>query len=484
MAIVGLGIGLTFTCRFMRRKIWFVLDGGLARPNGGKALLARGGGVLFGFVVLVIALAWAIFSWWPPIARFLTAAGQPMLWLEGISIWPTIVLRIAIVVLCLLLLFHSRRWLNKDFWKLADEMKMEPALRRVMWAEEEIASTKSPWTRLVSYFNYRMWDDDRWVYADQSMSPYLLRFWGPYMYQSRSKARVFRVWTYVVIFFVLWGILELVFGNPPIPTRGLWAFSLYTLASWVLNVATLFLTLFVADATFLTWRVINALRRETDRSFEDTSLEATPEEVGMGIAAAATQAELDRETTGARPPDASNAPTGAKPSIWTDATLSKFGSRIGLPPADLEHWVDLVFLSKRTKTITTLIYLPFIIVALVIVSRSRLFANYAPSLPEILVMTLALLIVTVSAMALRQAAEASRAKAHRRLNDQIMLAKQSGEGESRGAQLELLSHRMDELNEGALTPFSQQPLLRAMLLPLGSFGGTALVEYLLLPGLS
>ncbi len=99
-------------------------------------------------------------------------------------------------------------------------------------------------------------------------------------------------------------------------------------------------------------------------------------------------------------------------------------------------------------------------------------------------MALALLVVTGSAVALRQAAEASRAKAHRRLADQIMLAKQSGGGERRGAQLELLSRRVDELNEGALTPFSQQPLLRAMLLPLGSFGGTALAEYLLLPGLS
>ncbi len=100
-------------------------------------------------------------------------------------------------------------------------------------------------------------------------------------------------------------------------------------------------------------------------------------------------------------------------------------------------------------------------------------------------MALGLLVVTGSAIALRQAAEiASRAKAHRRLNDQIMLARQSAAGEHRAVQLELLSHRIDELNEGALTPFSQQPLLRAMLLPLGSFGGTALVEYLLLPGLS
>jgi hypothetical protein len=81
-------------------------------------------------------------------------------------------------------------------------------------------------------------------------------------------------------------------------------------------------------------------------------------------------------------------------------------------------------------------------------------------------------------------AEASRAKVHRRINDQIMLARQSPAGEHRAAQLELLSRRVDELNEGALTPFSQQPLLRAMLLPLGSFGGTALLEHLLLPGLS
>jgi hypothetical protein len=180
----------------------------------------------------------------------------------------------------------------------------------------------------------------------------------------------------------------------------------------------------------------------------------------------------------------SNVLPAEKQSIWPDATLTKFDLRVGLPPADLVHWIDLVFISKRTKTITTLIYLPFIVVALVIVSRSRLFANYAPSVPEMLVMALALLIVIASAIALRQAAEALRARAHRRLNDQIMLAKKSEDGERRAAQLELLSRRVEELHEGALTPFSQQPLLRAMLLPLGSFGGTALLEYLLVPGLS
>jgi hypothetical protein len=44
--------------------------------------------------------------------------------------------------------------------------------------------------------------------------------------------------------------------------------------------------------------------------------------------------------------------------------------------------------------------------------------------------------------------------------------------------------RIEELRDGTFTPLSQQPLVRAMLLPIGNFSGTALLEYLLLPGLS
>jgi hypothetical protein len=47
-----------------------------------------------------------------------------------------------------------------------------------------------------------------------------------------------------------------------------------------------------------------------------------------------------------------------------------------------------------------------------------------------------------------------------------------------------LLRRVDELREGAFSPFSQQPMVRAMLLPLGSLGGTALLQYLFLPGFS
>ncbi len=429
-AIIVLGLGVTASCKFLRRKTWSLLEPFLEAPASRIGLIARAAVLFGGLGLLIVGIAWTIVKCWQPAAAWLTddGDGQPMIWLNGISIWPTIVLRAAIWVLCLVLFVHAFRWLSKDFDRVATSMGVKDFWDHLEHTERNRQGR--PWTRFLRYFSYPM--------RKGTASDYKERFWGPYIYQGTWPARISRTVAAVVAFFALWGVLELVFGNPPTPTRGPTSFWFYTGISALLNATTLFLTLFVADATLLYRQVIKALVEETDN----------------------------------------------RPNVWPDATLSKFDDRVGLPQGDLEHWVDLVFISKRTKCITTLIYFPFIVVALVIISRSGLFANYAPSLPEMLVMALGLLVVTGSAIALRQAAEASRGKAHRRLNDQIMRAKQSQAGDYRATQLELLSHRVEELNEGALTPFTQQPLLRAMLLPLGSFGGTALVEYLLLPGLS
>ena len=104
--------------------------------------------------------------------------------------------------------------------------------------------------------------------------------------------------------------------------------------------------------------------------------------------------------------------------------------------------------------------------------------------PATVTVSLGVLIVIGCAVALRQSAEASRAKARRRLADQLIVARKTEDGGRLAAQLEMLLKRVEELHDGAFSPLSQQPLVRAMLLPLGSLGGTALLEYLLLPGFS
>jgi hypothetical protein len=92
------------------------------------------------------------------------------------------------------------------------------------------------------------------------------------------------------------------------------------------------------------------------------------------------------------------------------------------------------------------------------------------------------LVVIACAVTLQWEAEKSRSHALRLLDDEILLAKKSEEWVRLAEQLDFLSRHIEKINDGAFRPYSQQPLIRAMLLPLGSFGGAALLEHFLLPG--
>ena len=127
-------------------------------------------------------------------------------------------------------------------------------------------------------------------------------------------------------------------------------------------------------------------------------------------------------------------------------------------------------------------YGPFLIIALIVVSHSQLLAQYGRSIPALVTVGVAVLIVIGCAVALRVSAEATRAEARRRLNERLVRAK-GGSNDALASQLELVMLRIEEMREGAFSPFSQQPVVRAMLLPLGGLGGTALLNYLLVPGI-
>jgi hypothetical protein len=45
-------------------------------------------------------------------------------------------------------------------------------------------------------------------------------------------------------------------------------------------------------------------------------------------------------------------------------------------------------------------------------------------------------------------------------------------------QLELLTERVDGLREGALAPYSEQPIVRAVLVPAATYGATVGLQYL------
>ena len=56
--------------------------------------------------------------------------------------------------------------------------------------------------------------------------------------------------------------------------------------------------------------------------------------------------------------------------------------------------------------------------------------------------------------------------------------KKGDEGRKTAAQLQTMIGQVRAFPRGAFAPYSDQPLVRALLLPLTSYGGAALVEYL------
>jgi hypothetical protein len=165
----------------------------------------------------------------------------------------------------------------------------------------------------------------------------------------------------------------------------------------------------------------------------------------------------------------------------------------------VDEWIDLEFVAKRTRCVGSLIYYPFVLIALLIVSRSTVFANYAPCLTNLIAAGISLSVVFGCAIMLWWAATAARDTAKQNLTDGIIAARghspkvadkcgdatqtDSDDNLNYPEQLETLWSRVDQLKDGAFRPFSQQPLVRAMLWPLGSFGWTNLIESGMLPGL-
>jgi hypothetical protein len=349
----------------------------------------------------------------------LTQSGQPIMLLEGISLWPTIFLRLATLLLCIWLLLFSLDELADNMKQIEDYLHLKQTHDHL----DAALATGRPLTRLARRCGYRL---------PNVAEDHVLTFWRKYFYRGRLEARIVRVLAGLVAMGVLWCILVLIFGNPRAPTRGDISAVFYYAVTPLLFVATLALIFFVADATWLGWRLTRDIRTPT--------------------------------------------------IVWPARTLQEFSRQYGLPRDVVGDCIDLIFVARRSKCITALLYGPFLIIALIVVSHSPVLANYGRSIPDIITMAVAVLIVTACAVALRLSAEATRAEARRRLTERLFIAKGQTSGAQYASQLELLLRRIEELREGAFSPFSQQPVVRAMLLPLGSLGGTALLGYLLGPG--
>jgi hypothetical protein len=378
--------------------------------------------------------------------------GEPFVWLEGVSVWPSLVLRFAGLVTTLALaagfMISMRRQTRLIAERFELGMPRTGRLGRSWWS----AAWIGPHLDLASFDAA---GNPRPEPAPQAAAPAVEidTLWQNYLRATSLRA----MWTWIalstLLVFALGFLAFQLLGSPTFPHRGRLVESLHRAL--------------VLSTTLSLWLVIFWVGYE-----------------------ARAGARFIQTLSAVR-------------SAWPARLLEREEGATGVPRAYLDDSLDFQLIVAVTRRIHGLIYLPFVSILFLVVARSDLFDAMDFPLALLFVTALALGYALYTAVLLRRSAEAARATALAHYEARL-LARTRVQEESRSAagpermadtpppaappdaqprvsakQIRLLMDRIRGTSEGAFAPFTQQPAVQALLLPFGGYGGVQLIEYLI-----
>lgn len=367
---------------------------------------------------------------WPYAAGWLTGGGlgEPIYLMSGISAWPSIGIQLLSIALTVRFFVLAGRQLDTNVAKIQRDFHL-----RIVDCETKEVSSPAPKRRVtvsnfVKVLSYRI---------QVTKDTRLLDFWNRYVAAGRTQTRLCRLSIETVTIVLFWFVLSFSIGNPLPMVRAVWLDWVNTVLVFTEIVTASMLIFLVADATFLCVSFVSGIQEFT--------------------------------------------------SVWPNETIKKYKDLYNVDGVYLDQWIDMNVVARRTSCISVLIYYPFAILALLILSHTSLFDYFPPNWPLITLGTAGLMILFVCSLALRWMAEKQRKQATISLLDHLVKIRgQAADATSqgvRGEQIEVLLRLVNDFDEGAFTPLSQQPAVRALMFPLGGLGGTALMQYLSLPGI-
>ncbi|MFN3304478.1 MAG: hypothetical protein ACK44A_12240 [Roseateles sp.] len=391
-------------------------------------------------------LAWPASGWRGPVH---CGTCEPVAWLEGVSAWPSHLIH--------LLALFAILWTLDWAWACTLQLQREdgdwlrlprPQPRPVV--RNNLRELVRGWFEHVSVLFWK-------PRAGQSCD--VARLWQQYGERGEARPRAARTLVWFVLTLALVGLVFLGLSEgqiPEVPVRGDEHRQMVKATLYVILLLLPLLIVAVGDATVLLVRFIQHLN--AGRSLYP---EAT-----IGLFARSLGEEhqaLWSQRLHARPEERSR--EGSGPAVHTL----------------LDDWIDVQVVARRSAPVARLVIGPFVVLALLVVARSRLFDNWAltPAIAiGVSVYVVALIALTVL---LKQAAEATRRRALESMQADLRWLAGSGKPLSDLVEpFKRLIAQVEGNQRGAFAPYFDQPLLKAMLVPLGGAGGTQLFDYLLL----
>lgn len=417
-------------------------------------------------LVVALGLVLALRDWSPP-----DAMPEPFTLTDGVSAWPSILLRTLVIVLfpwCLDFAWNKgvdigrgigREFFAYDPWYRPRRCRPPVNLTRLRWRFRRLCQYwAGSWPhlrrlrRVLAATSLWFWQPRIAWKIDKRVDGYKL--WKAYRKLLSEPQRVGRLLCWLVLTFVAIFLFSILVAGPwpnP-PVRGTEDRLLFRATTLGCGAAILVLLVLATNGAVLTRRLIAIMGKGRT---------AYPRAVVQRFAA-----ELGPEIT-------------AQPLLYypiaariRDRGTSLFDGRNSL----FDPWLDARFLAKHTESVSQLIYYPFALLALFIFSRSPLFDNWQIGGPVSILVTCYLLWAIAMGALLSRGAEAARRKIIEVLEKDLLWLQGAGARyHDLAAQYPRLIAQVRELRQGAFAPLTQQPLVHSMMVPL-SVAGVQLVE--------
>ncbi|RON15907.1 hypothetical protein BK660_26545 [Pseudomonas brassicacearum] len=375
--------------------------------------------------------------------------GEPMFLFEGISAWPTVALRLLAVLISLSAVAWGWRNLRVNRFEIETAYHLRPHMRKYhlsLWGQLPRLvrggqkRTLGQWCKELGQCLFLVlfplstasidWSKSKSLARDQAKSTdgrtmiSISRFWGEHCVCGTFGARMVRALLATWIFVVVTSLLFVVWPMEGIPVRDtspLWKWT------WLIPTVVFQLLVFwVIDANLLLTRFIRHLSNYH--------------------------------------------------AIWPIRLQNEHQAIFGIGRHScIDDWVDIQLIAKRTSAVNRLIYAPTVVMLILIASRSSVFDNWPTPLSMIISYALTALLLLASALSLRRAAEKARMEALQRIDAYLLKNPTDTKGYDK---FRMIRERIATLNTGSFSRYSEEPLVRALLLSLTGIGGSAIVDAL------
>ena len=420
-------------------------------------------------IVLIPILAYLIVV---ALSSFQDENGQPLVWLDGISIWPTIAVRVAACLLAIHLL--AKAWIEvednakrieKEFFDDEDSSAEHSGAPQAPPAQDSALGTGSRRNRHIarapqvpprpysapplaqsaippqttisgsgsSFFEFfsRLGSFEKWDVVDKSSDKVdVQKLWNLYRSKGSRANRMWRAAVASLFFYAIALLIVAIWGFPRPPARGDWATDCFNIVTYVFVGPLTFLLIFrMLDSMLLNRRFIRCV---------------------------------------------AESPNGVQ---WPPATLKKLKKyKIKATDcADLNEYLEIRLIAMRTDVAGKVVYYPLLVLLLLVASTNGFFCNWDWPLGVIIVCVLTALIAVAGALVLRNCAEGARTNALRSLRRKAVVDLMTGS--LKQDRFKELISRIESEREGAFSLLSQYPTLAAILLPSGGLGIWALLQY-------